>query len=196
MQVDRTPRPSLDAPSLACARVRAVGRGRRSGAAARGRGPQAPGSARGGGGRPTTCRGRHNATQWASSAESPRRGSLLRPGGYWRLAAQPRSARSSRIFAMTSSATATGTPSQGRCRRRIHLLMRRWSVPGSNRRPPACKAGALPTELTPRRHEDSGIRRRFRQARWRGRRGARRRYTVNESGLVGVRPFQRCHSTR
>ena len=26
----------------------------------------------------------------------------------------------------------------------------RWSVPGSNRRPPACKAGALPTELTPR----------------------------------------------
>ena len=25
-----------------------------------------------------------------------------------------------------------------------------WSVPGSNRRPPACKAGALPTELTPR----------------------------------------------
>jgi integrase len=26
----------------------------------------------------------------------------------------------------------------------------RWSVPGSNRRPPACKAGALPAELTPR----------------------------------------------
>jgi integrase len=25
----------------------------------------------------------------------------------------------------------------------------RWSVPGSNRRPPACKAGALPAELTP-----------------------------------------------
>jgi integrase len=25
-----------------------------------------------------------------------------------------------------------------------------WSVPGSNRRPPACKAGALPAELTPR----------------------------------------------
>jgi hypothetical protein len=24
-----------------------------------------------------------------------------------------------------------------------------WSVPGSNRRPPACKAGALPAELTP-----------------------------------------------
>jgi hypothetical protein len=26
-----------------------------------------------------------------------------------------------------------------------------WSQPGSNRRPPACKAGALPTELWPRR---------------------------------------------
>jgi hypothetical protein len=34
-------------------------------------------------------------------------------------------------------------------RLRIDLFMR-WSVPGSNRRPPACKAGALPTELTPR----------------------------------------------
>jgi Phage integrase family len=29
----------------------------------------------------------------------------------------------------------------------------RWSVPGSNRRPPACKAGALPAELTPREGE-------------------------------------------
>ena len=28
---------------------------------------------------------------------------------------------------------------------------RGWSVPGSNRRPPACKAGALPAELTPLR---------------------------------------------
>src|SRR5919197_5083076 len=26
-----------------------------------------------------------------------------------------------------------------------------WAVPGSNQRPPACKAGALPTELTARR---------------------------------------------
>ena len=33
----------------------------------------------------------------------------------------------------------------------------RWSVPGSNRRPPACKAGALPTELTPRGLDSSGI---------------------------------------
>ena len=31
-----------------------------------------------------------------------------------------------------------------------HLQPVRWSVPGSNRRPPACKAGALPAELTPR----------------------------------------------
>ena len=28
-----------------------------------------------------------------------------------------------------------------------------WSWPGSNRRPPACKTGALPTELQPRREE-------------------------------------------
>src|SRR5690242_6973284 len=27
----------------------------------------------------------------------------------------------------------------------------RWAVTGSNRRPPACKAGALPAELTARR---------------------------------------------
>jgi hypothetical protein len=30
-----------------------------------------------------------------------------------------------------------------------------WSQTGSNRRPPACKAGALPTELWPRRAHDS-----------------------------------------
>ena len=30
-------------------------------------------------------------------------------------------------------------------------------MPGSNRRPPACKAGALPTELTPRSPHSSGI---------------------------------------
>src|SRR5919197_5605568 len=29
-----------------------------------------------------------------------------------------------------------------------------WAVPGSNQRPPACKAGALPTELTARRPQD------------------------------------------
>ena len=31
-----------------------------------------------------------------------------------------------------------------------------WSQTGSNRRPPACKAGALPTELWPRRSETPG----------------------------------------
>ena len=30
-----------------------------------------------------------------------------------------------------------------------------WSQTGSNRRPPACKAGALPTELWPRRRSQS-----------------------------------------
>ena len=33
------------------------------------------------------------------------------------------------------------------CATRAHL---KWSVPGSNRRPPPCKGGALPAELTPR----------------------------------------------
>jgi hypothetical protein len=32
------------------------------------------------------------------------------------------------------------------------FLTRWWSQTGSNRRPPACKAGALPTELWPRCH--------------------------------------------
>ena len=32
-----------------------------------------------------------------------------------------------------------------------------WSQTGSNRRPPACKAGALPTELWPRRDQASVI---------------------------------------
>ena len=31
----------------------------------------------------------------------------------------------------------------------IQSLMKWWRVPGSNRWPPACKAGALPAELTP-----------------------------------------------
>ena len=33
-----------------------------------------------------------------------------------------------------------------------------WSQTGSNRRPPACKAGALPTELWPRRQSASACR--------------------------------------
>ena len=51
-----------------------------------------------------------------------------------------------------------------RHRRRSHqkkapvlaAVSRRWAVTGSNRRPPACKAGALPAELTAR--APSGIR--------------------------------------
>ncbi len=33
-----------------------------------------------------------------------------------------------------------------------------WSQTGSNRRPPACKAGALPTELWPRTSQNTGVR--------------------------------------
>src|SRR4051812_36867498 len=33
----------------------------------------------------------------------------------------------------------------------------RWAVPGSNQRPPACKAGALPTELTALGALDYGV---------------------------------------
>src|SRR3954463_12166732 len=37
----------------------------------------------------------------------------------------------------------------GERRRRFAVRPTGWSQPGSNRRPPACKAGALPTELWP-----------------------------------------------
>ena len=36
------------------------------------------------------------------------------------------------------------------CRPSLHSSKAWWSQTGSNRRPPACKAGALPTELWPR----------------------------------------------
>jgi hypothetical protein len=42
------------------------------------------------------------------------------------------------------------TSSDKRCQRTISFSMRWWRQTGSNRRPPACKAGALPTELCPR----------------------------------------------
>ena len=35
---------------------------------------------------------------------------------------------------------------------RWHDVLRKWAVLGSNQRPPACKAGALPAELTARVH--------------------------------------------
>src|SRR4051794_41569242 len=36
----------------------------------------------------------------------------------------------------------------GRKRNLLAAASDQWAVPGSNRRPPACKAGALPAELT------------------------------------------------
>ena len=41
-----------------------------------------------------------------------------------------------------------------------------WSLSGSNRRPPACKAGALPAELKPRNTGHAHARSRLRGARW------------------------------
>src|SRR6187551_3832563 len=49
----------------------------------------------------------------------------------------------------------------GRAAGESELIDRWWSQTGSNRRPPACKAGALPTELWPRSgisRQISGIR--------------------------------------
>jgi hypothetical protein len=42
------------------------------------------------------------------------------------------------------------TSSDLRCQRTNCVPIRWWRQTGSNRRPPACKAGALPTELCPR----------------------------------------------
>ena len=69
-----------------------------------------------------------------------------------RLRLAPRSQLSERsyLFTMSDSASARALRSNG-C---TELLRERaepdwWSQTGSNRRPPACKAGALPTELWP-----------------------------------------------
>ena len=51
-----------------------------------------------------------------------------------------------RSVATTTVFSASGWRTKGPGFRGLSL----WSVPGSNRRPPACKAGALPAELTPR----------------------------------------------
>src|SRR5664279_2846398 len=45
------------------------------------------------------------------------------------------------------------------------LCRARWSVRGSNPRPPACKAGALPAELTPQK-ASWGLPRSHRPMRW------------------------------
>ena len=45
----------------------------------------------------------------------------------------------------------------GRASSRIDRITDWWSQTGSNRRPPACKAGALPTELWPRAVRHSSV---------------------------------------
>jgi hypothetical protein len=37
---------------------------------------------------------------------------------------------------------------------KVYTTNQWWSQPGSNRRPPACKAGALPAELWPQEHSN------------------------------------------
>ena len=61
------------------------------------------------------------------------------------------------LGAISSSRCQTAASSQDHCRRATRTDYSRtifapgwWSQTGSNRRPPACKAGALPTELWPR----------------------------------------------
>ncbi len=45
-------------------------------------------------------------------------------------------------------------PDRNLCSQRLLSNLLWWRMPGSNRRPPACKAGALPAELIP--HHDGG----------------------------------------
>ena len=77
-----------------------------------------------------------------------------------RLRLAPRSQFSERsyLFTMSDSASARALRSNG-C---TELLRERaepdwWSQTGSNRRPPACKAGALPTELWPRMRRQTRV---------------------------------------
>ena len=68
----------------------------------------------------------------------------------------PRAAALARRPLLTRAA---GGPLQGSSRSEIptmgFLICGKWSVPGSNRRPPPCKGGALPAELTPRAAQTS-----------------------------------------
>ena len=69
------------------------------------------------------------------------------------------------------------------CKTEVCALLRRsrwWRLTGSNRRPPACKAGALPAELNPRGHA--------------GQRQGQGRATL--VGLVGFEPTTPALSTR
>ena len=45
----------------------------------------------------------------------------------------------------------TTHPKKKSTKRLEYKRLGKWSQPGSNRRPPACKAGALPIELWPRK---------------------------------------------
>ena len=82
----------------------------------------------------------------------PRAGRARRPAGA-RRGARPRARlpfRSSRP--LPGGAGPSGGPARPARRANERCRIRgRWRMPGSNRRPPACKAGALPTELIPPR---------------------------------------------
>jgi hypothetical protein len=52
---------------------------------------------------------------------------------------------------------------KGSASRRTLCIEDWWRMTGSNRRPPACKAGALPAELIPQSHTQGGI---ARQTSW------------------------------
>ena len=63
-----------------------------------------------------------------------------------------------RVRLVTNARSAPGVQTLPACGRadapkQRNGLVEQWSVPGSNRRPPACKAGALPAELTPQANE-------------------------------------------
>jgi hypothetical protein len=68
----------------------------------------------------------------------------------------PPAARSDLLFTMSENphvASATRENRYFRTNLAVGLQSRWWSQTGSNRRPPACKAGALPAELWPRSAE-------------------------------------------
>jgi hypothetical protein len=85
-------------------------------------------------------------------------------------------ARNDLLFTMSDNTRVTNVPWTGRLARRgfvfgrtarfvlgrnFSVIDRRdrrwWSQTGSNRRPPACKAGALPTELWPRAGDQQNL---------------------------------------
>ena len=79
----------------------------------------------------------------ASTAGNPKRATLGPPNPTTRSLATPLLLRTT----STSPAPSPVTPARTLPRRASPW----WSQTGSNRRPPACKAGALPAELWPRR---------------------------------------------